>query len=237
MSIEQYRRNYAMEIRATIGRLEKTQQREKETIKCLGGLGIPVEIATKKKRELEDAIQLRDIEISELQKKLKNVELGAFDEKIQGELNKGKAKAKIINDNIQKKSKQKVIDDEERKQKFRNSDRERNNPEKDYFYFFKQFCKIDESLPDYIRQNLSDMPNNKGYVWRGCWFLGDKDPEKPFRGRSVPIIIFEKLRGGTLRIHEYEDYEYRMYEKQGKDKRQLILQKPRQVKTQGKLRL
>lgn len=234
MSVEQYRRSYAIEVRSSITRLEKTQQREKETIKGLGALGIPVDIATKKKAELDASIRARDDEIADLHKKLRDVESGAYDAKLQAELTKGKNKAKAVNDNIDKKRRQKVIDDVEKKVKQKkHSDSERGQ-ERDYFYFFKQYCKINESLPDYIRQNLTDMPNNKGYIWRGCWFLGDKKGETVRRG-SPPIVIFEKLRGGILRIHEYEDHEYRMFEKEGKEKRQLIIQKPRQVKTQGKL--
>jgi hypothetical protein len=233
MSIEQYRRTLATEVRSSITRLEKAQQRDKETVKNIGSLGIAVDIAIKKKKELEDSILNRDDEIADLNKRLKEVEMGLCDQELQRELTKGKNKAKSTMDNIERKRKQKVVEDTEKKVRLYSSTNDRN-PEKDYNYFLKQFYKIDDSLPDYIRQNLSDMPNNKGYIWRGCWFLGNKRPEK-HGNRFAPVIIFEKLRGGALRIHEYHEHEYVLYEKQGKEKRELVIQKPRQVKVQGKL--
>jgi len=57
-------------------------------------------------------------------------------------------------------------------------------------------CTQDAKLPDYIRENLSRMPNNKGYIWRGIWYFGHRPEEDPNL-----LIMFERAGGETL-IHE-----------------------------------
>jgi len=74
--------------------------------------------------------------------------------------------------------------------------------------YLRKFQYAGESLPPYIRENLRNMPNNKGYVWRGVYFYGDKLPE-----RGEPSVVFEKNRGGGLLIRKswpggrWEDHE------------------------------
>uniref|UniRef100_A0A6C0EJH1 Uncharacterized protein n=1 Tax=viral metagenome TaxID=1070528 RepID=A0A6C0EJH1_9ZZZZ len=92
----------------------------------------------------------------------------------------------------------------------------------DLNYFTKRIKQIDNSLPAYMRKNLTEMPNNKGYIWKGCWYLGHKNEEP-----NQPVVIFEKCRGGILRIHEYSDTEYKLYEKQGKNRKKIVRRKRR----------
>jgi len=74
------------------------------------------------------------------------------------------------------------------------------------------------------------MPNNKGYIWRGINFYGK------LREQYGPTVMFEKKRGGILVIHEYTEREYRRYEKQGKDRKQLVHKSLRKViKTENSL--
>ena len=67
-----------------------------------------------------------------------------------------------------------------------------------------------------MKSNLADMPNNKGYIWRGVVFYGDL-PE--YKGQ--PRILFEK-KGRILVIHEYSGKEYKRYEKEGKNRKILV---------------
>lgn len=62
-------------------------------------------------------------------------------------------------------------------------------------------CKTDARLPDYIRENLSNMPNNKGYIWKGIWYFGKKPAE-----RKDMLIMFDK--SGDSLIHEIKYNQY-----------------------------
>jgi paraquat-inducible protein B len=46
--------------------------------------------------------------------------------------------------------------------------------------------KMTASMPDYMKKNLTRLPNNKGYIWRGIHFYGHKPAE------SRTTILFEK---------------------------------------------
>ena len=59
------------------------------------------------------------------------------------------------------------------------------------------------------------MPNNKGYIWRGCWLFGELQSE-----RGQPIILFEKNRQ-TMYIHEYKTNEYKLFIKEGRNQKYL----------------
>lgn len=52
------------------------------------------------------------------------------------------------------------------------------------------------TLPSYMKRNLENMPNNKGYIHNGTHFYGLKPPD----GKN--IIMFEK-KGQILIIHKY----------------------------------
>ena len=94
----------------------------------------------------------------------------------------------------------------------RNNNERHYNSQKDTDYFFK----ICNSIPDYITRNLKEMPNNKGYIWRGIWCLGELPPIP-----GEPIVLFERKKD-TLIIKEYDDNYESIFEKKGTGKKILI---------------
>jgi len=72
-------------------------------------------------------------------------------------------------------------------------------------------CAQDAKLPDYIRENLTKMPNNKGYIWRGIWYFGRRPAEDPNL-----LIMFERSNGETL-IHEILYGKYRKVYRKNKN--------------------
>jgi len=81
---------------------------------------------------------------------------------------------------------------------------------------YRYYNKICDSIPNYITNNLNEMPNNKGYIWRGIWLFGELEAE------NGPCIMFEKIKGNILVIHSYGKNEYIRYEKVGKNNKKLI---------------
>ena len=75
-------------------------------------------------------------------------------------------------------------------------------------YAYRHFCRSEDSLPDYMKRNLKNMPNNKGYIWKSVCYFGLK-PEI----ENEPTFLFEK-RYGTLYIHEYTHNEYFYFSKE-----------------------
>ena len=62
---------------------------------------------------------------------------------------------------------------------------------------------------------------NKGYIWKGIMCYG-KNPRE-----SNTIIMFEKCKGGILKIYETTRTTYTLYEKVGKNQKQLVYKKER----------
>ena len=81
---------------------------------------------------------------------------------------------------------------------------------------YRYFVRTSNSIPDYMKKNLKEMPNSKGYIWKDIRFYGAL-PAKP----NEPDILFEKLRGGIMLIHEITHSEHKIFEKKGKERRRL----------------
>ena len=82
-----------------------------------------------------------------------------------------------------------------------------NWDKKKHGIFYRKYLKAVDTLPDYMKDNLKTMPNNKGYRWRGVGFYGLQKPIK-----DEPLILFEKRRG-VLKICKYFNDREEIYEK------------------------
>ena len=82
-------------------------------------------------------------------------------------------------------------------QKCRKENRSNRWDKKKYRIYYSKFCRAVDSVPDYMKENLKKMPNNKGYLWRGITVLGEMKPVK-----DEPLMLFEK-RYGVLTINKY----------------------------------
>lgn len=101
-----------------------------------------------------------------------------------------------------------------------------NSRKNDLFNIEKEtdkYFKLCDSIPDYIMKKLLDMPENKGYIWKGMWCFG-----KLRANPNEHLVMFEKLyNSDILRIYEIdENYRY-TYEKKGKDRKYLVSKEPR----------
>ena len=82
---------------------------------------------------------------------------------------------------------------------------------------WKWLRRTDAKLPEYMRRNLREMPNNKGYIFRGIQYYGEKKAEK-----NKPTILFEKNRG-VLKIHEITEKDHKIYEKKNKKSKNKLI--------------
>ena len=68
---------------------------------------------------------------------------------------------------------------------------------KKYRIFYQKLLKAQDTLPDYMKENLAEMSSNKAYKWRGVLFFGKQLPAK-----GDPDVYFDRRRG-VLDIHTY----------------------------------
>jgi hypothetical protein len=103
----------------------------------------------------------------------------------------------------------------------RNHRYQQKNAKRGYNYYLK----VVNSFPDYMKKNLENMPNNKGYLWRDVVFYGDLPCEK-----NRNTVLFEKRKGGLLVIHEWSKTEYKVFHKNKNDRKKLYSTKKRKLK-------
>jgi hypothetical protein len=182
--------------------------------------------------KLTDKIQVRKTSLETFKCRLSLLETGQLDSELLKIYEQNKIEIdRKTNEKKQKKKieEQNKLEDSRISKAFyqinRQSDREYRRTEKDADRALKHFNKTNNGLPDHIKRNLSGMPSNKGYIWKGVHFYGCRKPE-----RNRPIVMFEKVRGGILRIYEYTPTEILISEKQGKNRKVLVSREARKQK-------
>lgn len=201
---------------------EITILRSEETIKRLKNQKAD-EFVINQVAKLKNLIEEKTEYLEKIQNDLIDIEAGEFDEEISKEYLEQQKKHEKREKEVEKSKSAKDIESQRTKDisklYMKNviaEARANRQSEKDMNYAQKYFFKVEDQLPEYMKRNLSDMPNNKGYYWRGIYFYGDLPEE---RG---PTIIFEKQKGTLLVIHEYTPTDYKRYEKNGKDRKVLV---------------
>jgi hypothetical protein len=230
--MELRRRTHKNKLNNDIRDAENFIFRNEETIKRIKKSNMGVEYIQNQIEKLKIAVDEKRELLDIKEEELVHVSNGLFDEKINDEYKENAIKhEKAVNDIklIKESKKDELSEKKELSSKYWEgiieASRSQKQLERDYKYGLKYFRKVCDQLPEYMSRNLSDMPNNKGYIWRGLNFYGDQ-PDQP-----GPVIMFEKLKGDINIIHEYTDREYRKYEKRGKDRKQLIYKEP--IKKRG----
>jgi len=230
--METQRRNFVFNIRARISILESAQKRDRAIVIDLPNL-LSTSLVKEKKIEMNIVIDNRQIELNALIQRETNIMSGLEDDLIKETLKKEtdivkekrlslknkKAEAKTDKDEYEELAQQKYV-----KQREPNSEKSMQNKH-------KAFLGIGNTLPPYIVKNLADMPNNKGYIYKDCVFYGLKRPEN----NSQNVTLFEKQRNGVMRIHDITPYDIKIYEKQGKDKKQLVSSRKRRIIPRGRM--
>lgn len=165
--------------------------------------------------------------ILDFKERLGKLRLGELDEEIKAEFDRNSS---ILNSK-EKARKERIhnekTENEEKKKQSRafyqaskDSDRSFYRKKCDMDRTFKYYQRCLDSIPDYMIQKLQNMPQNKGYIWRGVYCYGDLPVEE-----GKPIVMFERHKN-VLLIHEWTKTEYKKFEKIGKDRKKLVECKP-----------
>lgn len=151
-----------------------------------------------KKEDLEN-------ELVDIENKLHNLNLGVMDTEMINDIenNKKFSDDLRLKESNHKKTREEAIKNKEKinKESWQEQREEYNSQkasereiEREYYHFLNAI----DSLPEYIIKNLKEMPNNKGYIFKGVTHLG-RLPAEP----NQPEILFEKQRDGSLFITEH----------------------------------
>ena len=172
-----------------------------------------------------EKIFLRNEEVKELEEKIKEIPHGEYDDEIQSKIDNSN-RIQQEKEHVKKEKRTTELQDKKQQatksQKFYranvNSDRAEKYLQKDIQRSYNHYIKATNSIPEYILNNLKEMPQNKGYFWKNVACFGRLPAEE-----NKPLTLFERQKGGgVLIIHEWLPRYYNIYHKNGKDKKKLV---------------
>lgn len=177
---------------------------------------------------LKNQILERTNTIDSLKQKILDIDIGLLDTELKNNIIISTQKINNKYKETSNKKKLRKAEKEENKMKSKlyfkktyKNDRENKFLNKNLSREFSYYLKKVDTIPDYMIKNLKQMPNNKGYIWRGIHCYGDLPSVN-----DNHTILFEKSRG-VLRIHEWIRSEFQtkyiISEKQNKYKKNKII--------------
>jgi len=214
--METKKKNYINEINIEIRNLESYNKVDDETIQ---------RFKTNKERcvQIQEKINERNSRIEEKKREIDECFIGNLDSLIESQfITNEKEKVKHKNKKMEKEIMTKGLNDQKRKQ------RQENDAERELMrtmrYEYKRFCSLVDTIPPYMLRNLKEMPNNKGYIYKGIRLYGSlaRDPNCGFD------ILFER-KGKSLLIYEIDQYEKRTFEKK-ENERRVLIEKTRRIR-------
>lgn len=174
----------------------------------------------------------RMADLDRLYKKLLDLNAGLLDEELNKNISRNTQEAKRkTGETLKKKSEDQPTITQNKQAQFKPSTRylERQDA-KEVDRAYKYHVKSVDSIPDHIINKLKNMPNNKGYTWKGMYLFGELPPEETTDVTS----IFEKIKGDITVITEWSKIDCKVYHKQGKNKKKLVESYKKTLKISGR---
>jgi len=156
-----------------------------------------------------DKIHKQNLDITDdiktLNERLTDIQSGNIDDELLETSNKAISDVKKKNDIKIKKSQEQTEYDKKGKDTLTKYYKNNNEySQGSIMREYERWCNI--RPPQYMQDNLKEMPANKGYIWKGRKFHGEK------KATSKDEIMFEKKRGENLHIIETVTKGYYRYE-------------------------
>ena len=223
--------------RNEIRNLEKYIQTDLDTINRFRGENSNDPFYKNQIDKLREKNIQRNDRISELKTRMSDIHSGHLDSEINTEYNDAhKEVIRKTNEKLHKKQQenedQKILNVKSVSfyKENKDSDRKERATQREIDRTYKYYNKICDSIPDYLLRKLENMPNNKGYIWRGMFCYGELPAEK-----NRPVVLFETHKG-IMTIHEWVGGEYKVWKKEGKNRKTLFsVEKTRSILRQETL--
>lgn len=221
--MESRRRSKRNDIYVKIRMVEKSIERNQNTRKRLVGKYNQT-YNDNQQSILNEKLKGFHDELEKLHNDLNDLDKGLMDEIIDNDINKNQNEMMRFRA-ISNEKKKKMKENKEKKKdiytRFWNKklkDIRSNKYDKRVQYgAFRHYQKTSDYIPLYIIKKLDNMPCNHGIIWNDVYFYG-VNKEQP-----GPVVMIEKKKNSQLlTIHEYDENEYRVYEKLYNNRRKLV---------------
>lgn len=192
-----HRSRYRREAEEEVQLLKIQKKRAEDTLQRLQNDKQPfrvVELVEKTKAKIQQFTK----DIKNAEQKVIDIEQGEYDEKFLDEVSENMKKEKNrCAATLEKKKKKQPSQPEKRVWKDTDdrfpSEREMDRELRYYMESFQKF-------PEHMKEKLSKMPNNRGFLWRGSSFYGSLPAQNPI---DETILTERVPKGGSFEIHEH----------------------------------
>jgi hypothetical protein len=204
----------------------KTRYNEVDTtalskLRCMNASDLYVQTQLKK---ITEAVNTRTRKICELTDRIEKLERGELDEELLNTINKNtlemKEKGRAT---ITRKKEEKTVDVEDAKKskEYYNKDRQTDKQNKSWYYKSaeRHFSKSCDSIPEYMSRELKKMPSNQGYMWRGVYCFGERNPTS-----KTDFKVTENQKGKKL-ITYWNKTHITIFEKIGSKGKEKLMSK------------
>jgi hypothetical protein len=183
----------------------------------------------KQTEKLTAKVEERGRELIDLEERLVKLESGELDEELLSHIKENtKISAEKHNVYLEKKAikKKEKAEDSAFGKKMHDLDRKAGRQDKSYFFdsSLKHFNKAEDTLPDWMKRDLDNMPNNEGFVWKNVQFYGRKP-----RNKSQWSQVTEARKGMKIITRWCKD-RIQIVEKQGRNPEVIVSDEPRKDK-------
>jgi len=186
------------------------------------------EYARRQVEKITKSIAERNEKLTALETRLVKLETGELDDELIALIKRNTDEFKQKNqehlEQIKYIKKLKKEDEALSKRKYKEEkDFDREERGNQYKGALRHLEKATDSLPDYMKHELSNMPNNHAFVWKSVYFFGEKPP----RGMSQATHNIK----GCKRIERWDKDYFYIYEKPNKEGERLISKTARKKMT------
>jgi len=178
--------------------------------------------------KLQTKIEERNESIKCLEDRLDKLNTGELDEELKAVIDANVAEIKLKTEATKiKKLAEKTIkaSDEKSSKSYYSIERQGDRMNKTWYFdaALNYFNKANNSIPDYMKRELSRMPSNTGYIWKGVYCFGDRPPT------SNTFSVTDNRKGMKI-MHVWDKKYFSVYQKEGKNEEVLVSQVLRKPK-------
>lgn len=209
------RKHYINKLKLDIQIKQETIRQHENSQSSLRVSSLGTKYVSSQLDKLSKMIEDANIWLEQANQKIEHIEDGRYDQEFS---DIHETTLNVITMNKEKKTQILIKEKKEKEENMKNMNKqnklERTVPnEKEMDRSLKYYWNVIDSIPDYIENNLSNMPNNKGYIWRGVYLYGYLPDD-----RTNKTVMFE-TKSGIKYIHEwnYITNIYTLYTKENKD--------------------
>jgi hypothetical protein len=171
---------------------------DRATLLKLRGMNSMDKYVQTQMKKVTEALDTRVKKLTELEERIDKLENGDLDEEL---IDGMKETAREINEKgastITRKKEEKTVDVEVAKKSkaYYQQERQSEKLNKEWYYkgALKHFSKSCDSIPEYMTRELKKMPSNQGYVWRGVYCFGARNPTS-----KVDYKVTENQKGKKI---------------------------------------